>query len=101
MNDGTFAGLTIPDGQWDAFVEHETRKSQIEANKISYSWDESIEEVSQHVTTGTIGYMSPSIFNLDEIEQMLRLMVNENRISRRHLAQCLLDARCDAITHHY
>ncbi|MPM66342.1 hypothetical protein SDC9_113249 [bioreactor metagenome] len=81
--------LVISEGIWDDFSNHPSRIAQIEANKISYSWDALIEKFIYHIITGTSYNMSHP--NIKSQEEGLRFLAKENRTRRRLLAKSLLD----------
>jgi hypothetical protein len=81
--------ITIEEGIWDSFSKHPLRLAQIEANKVSYSWDNLIEKFIFHITTGTSYQMShPDIRSQEEV---FRLLAKENRTRRRALAESLIN----------
>ena len=47
------SGIGIGEGSWQTFQVHPDRLAQIEANRISYSWDRLIEEFTKHQLEGT------------------------------------------------
>lgn len=81
--------LFLDEGHWDEFRCHPQRIAQIEANRVSYLWDELIEKFSGHIMNGTQQYTSTSGPNESEIP--LRFLAAENRTRRRMLAQGLLN----------
>jgi hypothetical protein len=84
--------LLLDEGHWDEFLQSVERKSQIEADKISYAWDELIEKFLSHVYAGTQHHTThPGIENFPQQEKIFRLCAKEPRTKRRALAKALLD----------
>jgi len=92
MND--MSGMVFLDDHWETFSNHKQRIAQLEANRISYMWDELIEKFAHHITTGTSAYLSHP--NLQEQSRVFQILAKENRTMRRHLAQSLLKALQEA-----
>lgn len=88
--DREYDHVAFEEGFWDAFVASPQRKAQIEANKISYFWDELIEKFSFHAMTGTQYLTSGG--PLREQEVMFRFMATESRTRRRMLSKHFGDA---------
>ena len=79
--------MFIEEGMWLDFSCHPSRLAQIEANKISYSWDMLIEKFLYHLATGTSYTLShPSI---KAQEETFRILASENRTRRRFLSGAL------------
>ncbi len=78
------------EGTWIEFSQNPQRKAQIEANKISYTWDRLIETFSKHIFEGTSVNYHDKTFTLYEKEKILRFMASENRTQRRLLSQHLI-----------
>lgn len=76
------------EGFWSSFLESSARKSRIEANEISYTWDGLIEKFNYHALTHTL-YLDPG---REDHERCLRLMAAESRTRRRLLSTALYDA---------
>jgi len=81
---GDYDNIAIAEGFWQGFVNSPERRSQLEQDQISYSWDKLIEKFLFHAMTGTqyFGGSAP----LGEQEIMFRLMAREPRTRRRMLA---------------
>ena len=84
-----FDFLAIDEGLWEDFKQHSQRLAQIEANKISYFWDELIETFNKHILADTQYYTSH--LGVESSEQNIRFMAREPRTRRRLLAQTLID----------
>lgn len=82
------AGIVLDEGHWAAFQKHPQRLAQIEANRISYVWDELIERFSRHAMDGT-QYFTPTS-GVSDTEKILRFMASESRTRRRMLAKALI-----------
>ncbi len=81
--------LSVAEGCWGDFVNGPKRKGQIEANKVSYFWDDLIETFLHHVYAGTSHFIShPGLANQ---ERTFRLLARENRTKRRLLSERFLD----------
>lgn len=80
--------IVVDDGHWDAFCAHPDRRSQIQADKISYAWDDLIDEFAKNILEGTEYFATEH--TVTEIEPALRLMAGEPRLRRRGLAKSLL-----------
>ena len=77
--------LVVGAGVWNSLAQNPRYIAKKHADKISYAWDEIIEEVSGHAVNGTTVYDSAP---LADVEPVLRLMASESRVARR----CLSDA---------
>jgi len=82
-----FTGLLITEGLWSSFEKHPRRKAQIEANRISYSWDGLIDKFLIHLFAGTSYYLSGA--KIAEQEKGFRFLARENRTRRRMLATAI------------
>ena len=90
-------GLFFQEGTWRLFCLHPQRHSQLEANRVSYLWDQLIEKFSHHIMTGTQQYTSSR--GPDDSEIPLRFLAAENRTCRRMLAQGMLEVVNKANAH--
>ncbi|MGB8522326.1 MAG: SEC-C domain-containing protein [Candidatus Acidiferrales bacterium] len=82
--DGNYNVLSFEEGFWEAFIRSPERKAQIEADRISYSWDKLIEKFSFYAMTGTQYFTSGQ--PLREQEVAFRFLAREPRTRRRLLA---------------
>ena len=80
-------GLTISEGFWENFVNSPERKSQIAADRISYSWDALIETFNKHILEDTQHYAFPR--GVNNQEKPIKFLAKENRTRRRMLAKSL------------
>jgi hypothetical protein len=82
-------GMVIDEGFWEEFTKRPERRAQVEANRISYSWDALIETFNKNILANTQYRAShPSI---DSSERIMRFLAREPRTRRRLLAQSLLE----------
>lgn len=79
--------VVIPPGEWDAFQDDEQRKRQLEADKVSYTWDRLIESFSFHVLNDSQYFANAR--GVAPIEPALRLMARESRVRRRLLSESI------------
>jgi len=88
-------GIVFLDDHWESFYNNRLRIAQLEANRISYMWDELVEKFIYHVTTGTSAYLSHP--NIREQSLMFQILAKENRTKRRYLAQAFMTALQEAL----
>jgi hypothetical protein len=81
------SGILLNEGGWAKFLGSEERKAQIEANRISYSWDLLIEQFLHHLMSGT--QYETTHAEISEQEKSFRWLARENRTRRRMLASAL------------
>ncbi len=84
-------GVGIAEGGWLAFTENPQRLAQLEQDKISYLWDDLIEEFSKHSINGT-QYVNPQlnyVKGINNTEKILRFMAREPRFARRILSSSI------------
>lgn len=84
------SGVLVLDDHWEAFCVHPSRITQIEANQVSYLWDELIERFTQHISTGTSEYVSHP--ELEVQNKIFQFLAKEHRTKRRFLSEILLGA---------
>ncbi len=80
--------IAIDEGIWEDFNNSEDRKRQIEADKISYTWDELINKFIGHITNGTSYIMSHP--DIKTQERLLHFLARESRTRRRLLSDAIL-----------
>ena len=80
-----FTGVVLTEGNWEGFQAHPQRLAQIQANKISYSWDRLIETFNKHALQGTQYHGAPG--GVQGTERIVRFMAREPRTRRRMLAE--------------
>ena len=81
--------LSLEEGFWDDFMQSRQFKSQLEADRISYSWDALIETFTKHILDDTQHYANPP--GPRNQEKIVRFLAREPRIRRRMLAKSLID----------
>jgi SEC-C motif len=82
-------GLCIEEGLWEEYLASPERRSQIQADSVSYLWDRLIEQFNTHILNGTQYYTSHP--GIESSEQSMRFLARESRTRRRMLAQILLN----------
>jgi hypothetical protein len=82
-----YARIGLEEGLWDDFINSPKRRAQIEADKISYSWDALLDKFNFFAMRGEQYFVSGG--GLKDTERALRLMAREPRWKRRYLAQDL------------
>ncbi len=86
---GDANAVVIDAGIWEDFERSPERRLQLEANRISYTWDRIIEKFAHNILGGTSLYHShPRI--ADQLVP-LRFMAREGRTRRRMLSTLLVD----------
>lgn len=81
--------IFIGEGHWKNFLRSTQRRTQIEANSVSYAWDALIETFSANVIAGTLH--NTSEVGLAAHEKRLRFLAREPRTRRRMLASSLME----------
>lgn len=79
------------DGDWDRFVSSGPYLRKKVADGDSYCWDRIIEDVAGHADRGTL--VVGQEHGLPGLEELLRYLAAEDRLSRRMLAEALLEVR--------
>jgi SEC-C motif len=82
-------GLGIEEGIWEEYLSSPERRSQVQADSVSYLWDDLIEQFNTHILHGTQYYTSHP--GVESSEQTMRFLAREQRTRRRMLAQNLLN----------
>ncbi len=82
--EGDYNFVLLEEGFWEAFVRSPERQAQIEADRISYSWDKLIEKFAFYAMSGTQYFTSGQ--PLREQEVVFRFLAREPRTRRRMLA---------------
>lgn len=81
--------FSLDEGFWDDFIKSPERKSQLEADRISYSWDALIETFNHHILNGTQHYAYPT--EVTQQEKIVRFLARENRTQRRMLIKSIYE----------
>ena len=82
-------GVVLDEGLWLDFVGSPQRAKQLEANKISYVWDDIIERTTKHFLRGTSQFLTDT--KLSSQELVLRFFAREPRLRRRMLMSAIVD----------
>ena len=84
------ANLLMVEGDlWSSLQRNPAYQRRVEADQVSYVWDDVIEHVAEHVLAGRMEFEN----SLSENEQVLRVMAREKRFERRMLAEGFLEFR--------
>jgi hypothetical protein len=79
--------LTLDEGFWEDFINSSERKSQVDANHISYSWDALIETFNKHILEDTQYYAFPH--GVPNQGTTVKFLAKESRTRRRMLSTLL------------
>lgn len=83
-----FTGVWFDEGGWGEFARNPQRLAQIEADRVSYAWDDLIEKFTYYATTGGSSYRTYEA--ISDFERSVRFMAREPRTRRRMLTKALL-----------
>lgn len=78
-----YTAVLIEGELWDSFVKKPEYLRKKEEDKISYLWDDVIEDIAKDVLKGNLEFSSSP----DDGENILRIMAREERFSRRILGK--------------
>lgn len=81
-------GIAILEGEWDRFCQNPQRKAQLEEDKVSYFWDDLIEQFNTHALNGTQYMVSAG--GVRDSEKVMRFFASESRFKRRLLSKAVL-----------
>jgi hypothetical protein len=81
--------IYLLEGHWEEFQKAPERIAQLDADKISYSWDRLIEKFNYYALRREQYYVTDG--GLKDSEMVLRFMAREPRWKRRYLAEAILD----------
>jgi hypothetical protein len=81
--------VAIDEGLWEEFAVHPQRLAQIQADEVSYAWDDLIEKFNHHILAGT--WYDQSDASVRDREKAVRFLASECRTGRRMLATSLID----------
>ena len=81
--------VCIDEGHWEGFINHPSGEAQVEANKVSYVWDNIFERFSTNIFGGTPYYITHP--NLSSQEELFRFLARQNRLKRRMLGFRLIE----------
>jgi hypothetical protein len=83
----SYSNVFIEGEVWDSFIKKPEYLRKKKEDKISYLWDDIIEDISKDVIKGDLKFSrSP-----DDSEAILRIMAREDRFSRRILGKSFAD----------
>ena len=83
--------ISIDEDFWSTWMKSRQRKAKLEADRVSYAWDNLAEKFVHHMVSGTLEVKLPSSGGTFEHERSVRWMAREPRIRRRILAGSLLE----------
>lgn len=83
-----FDFVVIPEGEWESFQANPQRLAQLEADEISYAWDDIIERFNINILNDT--QYKTTNRGMDS-EWLVRLLAREPRTRRRLLSASFLD----------
>jgi hypothetical protein len=83
--------IVLDDNLWETFKEDPDFQAKQELDKVSYIWDEIIEEVHQTYLDSNFITDLPYASEFTDLENAMRVMARENRFSRRLIADSLVD----------
>lgn len=83
--------IVLDNDLWKEFQETPQIKGKKELDKISYIWDEIIEEIHQTFLDSNFIIGNSFSTELSDIEKAVRIMAREDRYARRRLAISLTD----------
>ncbi|HEB36379.1 MAG TPA: NERD domain-containing protein [Candidatus Aminicenantes bacterium] len=78
-----YTAVLMEGEMWDSFVKKPEYLRKKEEDKISYFWDDVIEDIAKYVLKGNLEFSSSP----DDGEIILRIMAREERFSRRILGK--------------
>ena len=81
--------LLLEEGFWEDFITSPERLSQLEADRISYSWDALIETFNKNILEDTQHYAYPA--GAINQEKIVKFLARENRTRRRMLMRSLYE----------
>jgi hypothetical protein len=85
--DSSINGVAISEGEWKDFIEMPMYARTKAANKVSYLWDDIIQDTSQNTLDGTLMGSSPLLGRSAILE-----MAKEPRFMRRSLSEMMRSA---------
>jgi hypothetical protein len=83
--------LIVTEGTWKKYVRLPKRQARIEANEVSYAWDNAIEKFNKDIIAGTVPPELVLHADVARLERAVRFMAAEPRYFRRLLANAFLD----------
>ncbi len=89
--------IGLGEGHWEDFQQSPERRTQLQANRISYVWDALIERFSYYALRGEQFYSDPQ--GVASTEIILRFLAREPRTRRRMLGRKLMEMLEKTPTH--
>lgn len=84
--------IVLDDDVWEGFKNAPQVKAKKELDRVSYVWDEIIEELHQtYLQSNFITDVPYASHQFSDIEKAVRVMAREDRLSRRALSTSLVD----------
>ncbi len=84
--------MIVLDGNlWNNYINDSTVLDKKEADKISYIWDQVIEEIYQTYLSSNFITGDSFTNELTDLEKALRVMAREDRFARRRISMSLVD----------
>ncbi len=77
----------LDDTIWPGLLADSSYQAKVQANRLSYAWDNVIEYVANDLLAGKLLYAHP----VTETERILRVMAKETRFARRTLATAMTE----------
>ena len=87
VKDENVRGTVIEEGFWQSLLKHDSYKRKKEADKISYFWDELIQNISKHILEG---HYIGTDFSTGRL--IVSEMAKESRFVRRILSEAMTKA---------
>ena len=78
----------LDDGNWSKLKDSAEYRARVEANKLSYLWDDLIEYQASHIMCGSSDFFAVAAPKGSE-ETVLRAMASEKRLKRRILGESI------------
>lgn len=83
--------IVLDSDLWESFENDSVVLAKKESDKISYFWDEIIEEIYQTYLSSNFIEGDSFASELVDLEKALRIMAREDRFARRRISQSLTD----------
>ncbi len=80
----------IPSNYWEGLQENPQWIEKLKADQISYFWDDLINNISHHATSGTLRDATSA--PISDTERILRILARESRLNRRMLSSVFVEA---------
>lgn len=83
--------LALSESRWHDFLNSGERRRKLQADEISYFWDDLVELFTRHYMAGTSHHLTERESAHYDFERVLRFFARENRVRRRLLADAIRD----------